>query len=288
MSGASGAARGPLGIIAGGGSLPRLIVHACREAGREVFLIAFEGDTDAETCDGVPHRRIRLGAVGTLLKTLRKAGCREVVLAGAIRRPPLSAIKPDLRGMQLLGRIARVANKGDDALLSLVVDELEREGFQVVGADDLIAELRAPAGVMGRHEPDGEARRDIALGVEAVLALGARDIGQAAIVQAGVVLGVEAAEGTDRLIERCAALRQPGSGGVLVKFRKPGQERRVDLPTVGPTTVENLAKARFAGVAVEAGETLVLQRGETVRRADEAGLFVIGVDRRAEWPVRRH
>ena len=266
-----------LGIIAGGGPLPGLIARACRGEGREILVIAFEGETDPETCVGVPHRWLGLGAVGALLKSLRQASCREVVLAGSIRRPSLSSLKVDLRGMRLLGRIARAKTKGDDALLSLVIAELEDEGFTVVGADDLIATLCAPASVIGQRAPDEDAERDIAVGIEAARALGAQDIGQAVVVQAGRVLGVEGVEGTDGLIERCAALQEAGPGPVLVKMKKPGQERRVDLPTIGADTIERLAEAGFRGVAVEAGETLILERDRAVARADEHGVFLVGV-----------
>ena len=197
-----------LGIIAGGGPLPGLIARACEGEGREILVIAFEGETDPATCAGVPHRWLGLGAVGTLLKSLRQADCREVVLAGAIRRPSLSSIKVDLRGMRLMGRIARAKARGDDVLLSLVIEELEAEGFSVIGADDLIATLCAPAGVLGGRAPDEDAERDIAIGIEAARALGVQDIGQAVVVQAGRVLGVEGVEGTDGLIERCAALQE--------------------------------------------------------------------------------
>ena len=266
-----------LGIIAGGGALPGLIARACEGEGREILVIAFEGETDPATCVGVPHRWLGLGAVGTLLKSLRQADCREVVLAGAIRRPSLSSLKVDLRGMRLMGRIARAKARGDDALLSLVIEELEAEGFNVIGADDLIATLCAPAGAIGKRAPHEDAERDIAIGIEAARALGAQDIGQAVVVQAGRVLGVEGVEGTDELIKRCAALQEAGPGAVLVKMKKPGQERRADLPTIGATTIERLAEAGFRGVAVEAGETLILERAQAIARADAHGVFMVGV-----------
>ena len=199
------------------------------------------------------------------------------MLAGSIRRPSLSSLKVDLRGMRLMGRIARAKTKGDDALLSLVIAELEDEGFTVVGADDLIATLCASAGAIGKRTPDEDAERDIAVGIEAARALGAQDIGQAVAVQAGRVLGVEGVEGTDGLIERCAMLQEAGPGAVLVKMKKPSQERRADLPTIGADTIERLAEAGFRGVAVEAGETLILERDRAVARADEHGVFMVGV-----------
>ena len=266
-----------LGIIAGGGPLPGLIARACKGEGRDVMVIAFEGETDPATCTGVSHRWLGLGAVGALIKALKQADCCEVVLAGSIRRPSFSSLKLDLRGMRLVGRFASARGKGDDALLSFVVEELEAEGFTVVGADNLIGTLCAPVGVIGQRPPDADAERDIAIGIEAARALGAHDIGQAVVVQAGRVLGVEGVEGTDGLIERCAAFQQPGPGAILIKMKKPGQERRADLPTIGAATIERLAEAGFRGVAVEAGETLILQRAAAVARADEHGVFMVGV-----------
>lgn len=267
-----------LGVLAGGGPLPRRIVERCAASGREVFVVAFEGDTEPETCEGVEHVWLPLGAVGEILRQLKKAGCREVVLAGPVRRPSFSKLKLDLRGMRLMGRIARAAAKGDDALLSIVVDELEREGFRVVGADSLLDDVVALVGVMGKHQPDDDAEGDIALGVRVAQALGEHDVGQAVIVQHGVVLGVEAIEGTDALIERCRTVRRDGPGGVLVKLKKPGQERRADLPTIGAQTVEHAAKAGLRGIAVEAGETIILDREAVIAAADRRGIFLVGLD----------
>jgi hypothetical protein len=178
--------------------------------------------------------------------------------------------------MQLLARLG-LRRHGDDQLLRLIVEELEREGFRVVGADTLIADVLAPEGPMTALAPDADALRDIALGIEVAGRLGDLDIGQAAIVQQGLVLGVEAAEGTDQLLARCAALRRNGPGGVLVKLKKPQQERRADLPTIGPDTVRRAAEAGMAGIAVHAGNCLIIERAEVIAAADRAGLFVIGV-----------
>ncbi len=268
-----------LGIIAGSGPLPARIARRCRDSGRAVFVIAIKGETDAATCADVAHLWVGLGQVGKLLKALRRENCGEVVLAGPIRRPALSEVNLDWRGVRLMGKVTKALSKGDDAVLSIIVQELESEGFKVVGADDLLGELPAPVGVLGAVAPDDEARADIALGVEKARAIGGADIGQAVIVQQGVVLGVEAAEGTDGLIARCAALKtRGGPGGVLVKVKKPGQERRTDLPTIGVRTVEAAAAAKLSGIAVEARWTLVMDREATVARADALGLFLIGVE----------
>lgn len=269
-------ADGPLGILAGGGALPRLLIAACRDSGRGCFVVGLEGQADPETVEGVAHGWAPLGAAGQVLDLLRGAGVRELVLAGAIRRPSLLSLKPDARGAAMLARIGLRA-LGDDSLLRAVIAELEREGFQVIGAQDVLAVLLAPAGSLGRHGPDATARADIERGVAVARALGGVDVGQAVVVQQGIVLAVEAAEGTDAMLARAGALRRPGPGGVLVKLAKPQQDRRADLPTIGPATVAAAIAAGLAGIAIEAGGALVLDRALLVAEADRVGLFVEGL-----------
>lgn len=265
-----------LGIVAGAGGLPRRLVDACRSAGREVFVLALEGAAQPETVEGVAHAWCRLGAAARGLALLRENNVRELVLAGGITRPSLIMLRPDWRAARLFARIGYKA-LGDDGLLSAVVSEFEREGFCVIGADQLLAAVLAPEGVLGERHPDAQALADIAHGERIARALGALDIGQAVVVQQGLVLGVEAIEGTDALIRRCAGLRRDGPGGVLVKVEKPGQEQRADRPTIGPQTVTLAAEAGLSGIAVEAGATIVLDRDEVVDIADRAGLFVVGI-----------
>jgi DUF1009 family protein len=267
----------PLGIIAGRGALPRRLVENCRASGRSVFVLALEGEADQATVAGVPHAWCRLGAAAKGLDLLRANGVAELVLAGGVRRPSLSALLPDWRAAKFFARVGYRA-LGDDGLLSAIVKELEREGFRVLGADDILScENLMPTGPLGRHIPDDDASVDIEHGLKVARALGALDIGQAVVVQQGLVLGIEAAEGTDELLRRCGALRRDGPGGVLVKIAKPGQERRADRPTIGPQTLALAAASGLRGIAAEAGMTLVLDRAELVRAADEAGLFVIGI-----------
>lgn len=267
-----------LGIVAGGGGLPRRLVESCRAAGRDVFVLALEGAAEPETVAGVPHAWCRIGAAAQALALLRENNVTELVLAGGIRRPSLTALRPDWRAARLLARIGYRA-LGDNGLLSAVVGELEREGFRVIGADQLLDTGLAREGPLGNICPDPQALADIEHGLRIARALGALDIGQAVIVQQGLVLGVEAIEGTDELLRRCAALRREGPGGVLVKVEKPGQERRTDRPTIGPRTVALAAETGLRGIAVEAEATIVLDRDEVIRAADRAGLFVIGICR---------
>ncbi len=200
----------------------------------------------------------------------------ELVLAGGLRRPSLASLRPDWRAAKLFARIGYRA-LGDDGLLSAIVGEFEREGFRVIGADQLLAAGLAPEGVLGTLHPDAQGLADIEHAHRLARALGALDVGQAVVVQQGLVLGVEAIEGTDELLRRCAGLRREGPGGVLVKVEKPGQERRADRPTIGPHTVTLAAAAGLRGIAVEAGVTIILDRDEVIAAAEQAGLFVVGI-----------
>jgi UDP-2,3-diacylglucosamine hydrolase len=265
-----------LGVLAGRGTLPGQVIDAALADGREVFVIAFDGETDPEVAARAPHAWVSLGAVGKALGHLHRAGVEEVVLAGPVKRPSFATLRLDMRGVKLLAKLGS-ARRGDDRILSLVVRELEGEGFRVVGADDILASLLTPEGPLGRFSPGADDCEDIDLGCRVVLALGALDVGQAAVVQRGAVLGVEAVEGTDALLERCARLRLQEPGGVLVKLKKPKQERRADLPTIGPRTVELVQRAGFRGIALEAGNTLILERRAVTDLADAAEIFVVGI-----------
>ncbi len=265
-----------LGIVAGGGGLPGRLIAACRECRRDVFVIALEGITDRDGLDGASHAWVHLGALERMIGLLREAAVEEVVLAGPVPRPSLRTLRLDKRALKRLVGL-RPGALGDDRLLSLIVDELEGEDFRVVGVDTILTDLLAPEGAVGALEPDADARVDIAAGVRVARALGALDVGQAVVVQHGVVLGVEAIEGTDALLARCRDLRRDGPGGVLVKLKKPCQERRADLPTIGPDTVANACAAGLRGIAVEAGNALIVDRTKVAEAADAGGLFVVGI-----------
>jgi UDP-2,3-diacylglucosamine hydrolase len=267
-----------LGIVAGGGGLPRRLIEACREAGRDVFVLALEGAADPETITDVAHAWCPIGAAARGLALLRDNDVSELVLAGGLRRPSLTALRPDWRAAKFFARVGYRA-LGDDGLLSAVIAELEREGFRVIGPDQILQTALAPQGAFGRLCPDGLAMSDIAHGERVAHALGQLDIGQAVVVQQGLVLGVEAIEGTDALLRRCAGLRREGPGGVLVKLQKPGQEPRADRPTIGPQTVSLSAEAGLRGIAVEAAATIVLDYDEVAAAADRVGLFVLGIRR---------
>jgi DUF1009 family protein len=267
-----------LGIIAGIGRLPLQLIEACQAAGREVFVLAFEGSTDPAVIANAPHAVVPMGAIGESLNHLRQAGVKELVMAGRVQRPTIATLKPDLTAAKLVARMGGTLFAGDDALLKTVVSFLESEGFTVIGAQNVLSSLVASEGVMGNEQPDERAKIDIGYGIEVAKRLGELDVGQAVVVENGYVLGVEAAEGTDALLTRISKLKQiEGRAGVLVKTKKPLQERRVDLPAIGPKTVENAHAAGLAGIAVEAEGSLILDREIVIRKADELGLFLVGI-----------
>ena len=268
----------PLGILAGGGPFPGRVAAAARRSGREVFIVALRGFAEAATIAPFPHAILRMGAAGEILAALRNAGCRDLVIVGPVRRPSLLDLRPDAEGTRILARIGRAAFRGDDGLLAAVVRVLGEEGFNVLGAHEILTEAVGPAGNLGRVAPDADARADIARGIEVVRALGRVDVGQAAVIQQGIVLALEAIEGTDAMLARAGPLARPGHGGVLVKLVKPGQDRRADLPTIGPRTLRAAAAAGLRGVAYEAGGTLLTDREGCVAEADAAGLFLVGVE----------
>lgn len=272
------AQRGVLGIIAGGGPMPGRVAAAARAAGRSVFMVGLEGFASPAQLAGWPHAMARIGAAGRILELLRAQEVRDIVLIGTVKRPGFFDLRPDAEGARILARIGKAAFAGDDGLLRAVVRVLGEMGFTVLGAHEVLREALAPLGLLTQAAPDAQAMADIARGVAVARRLGEADVGQGCVVQQGLVLAVEAIEGTDAMLARCAALRREGPGGVLVKIAKPGQERRADLPTVGAETVRGAIAAGLRGVAFEAGGALLAERAEAVALADAAGVFLLGFD----------
>jgi DUF1009 family protein len=272
-----------LGLIAGGGGLPVEIAEHCARSGRPLFVIRLKGFA-GDGLEPYAGAEIGLAELGKCLKALKRAGCRSVCLAGQVARPDFASLMPDLRGLAALPGAIAAARKGDDALLRFLVGEFEKEGFAVEGAHEVMNDLGLEVGPLGRVAPRDQDQPDIAMALDAARAIGRLDIGQAAVACHGLVLAVEAAEGTDAMLARVAELPEhlrgrPGAGeGVLAKAPKPIQETRVDLPTIGPATIEGLARAGLAGVVGEAGRLLVLERERVVELADELGVFVLGVE----------
>ena len=264
-----------LGILAGGGELPRLLIEACRSEGRDFHVVAFRGH--AEAIADAPQDWVRLGAVAETLRALRAAGAEELVFAGRIARPSLAELRPDWRAARFIAHIGgRLLS--DNSLLEGIVAEFEQEGFRVVGPADVAASLLAHAGPYGTLLPTPDEVAAIALGLGAARRHGLEDRGQAAVVQGDEVLGLEGPEGTDRLIEGCAPRQRDGRGAILVKARKPQQQMRADPPVIGAATVRRAAAARYRGIAIEAGGVLVMDAPAIATVADAAEMFVIGIE----------
>ncbi len=267
-----------LGIVAGGGDIPRMLIEDCLQQKRDFFVLAIEGNADKNLLDNtIPHAWIRLGQAGTGFKRFVDEKVQDVVMIGTIKRPSFKELVPDLRTTAFFAKIG-MKSLGDDGILRAVVKEFEHDGMVVRGIHEVMPELLVKSGILTKHKPDKKAFADIKRGVEVGLELGRLDVGQSVIVQQGLVLGVEGIEGTDKLIIRCGEYKRKGEGGVLVKLRKPQQDMRIDLPTIGLSTLKNAKNSGLRGVAVHAGNALIVDEKNVIDYADKEGLFIIGIN----------
>ena len=272
-----------LGLIAGGGDLPVLLAQHCRDAGIPLHVSRITGMSDPRLTN-YHGGESAIASFGERMKALKADNVDTIVFAGLVSRPDIQTLKPDWRGAMALPRIIAEMGKGDDALLRAVLNEFERDGFKIIGADDVLKDLLAPVGLLAGVAPNNGQQRDMEKALHVTAQLGLLDIGQGAVVCDGLVLAVEAQEGTDRMLARVADLSTDIRGtkasrrGVLVKRAKPQQERRVDLPTIGMRTIEGAAKAGLAGVVVEAGGALIIDKPSVIAGCQEAGMFLIGIE----------
>jgi hypothetical protein len=281
MSDGMPAGQGPLAIICGAGSLPFAVADAACRQGRSIILFALRGWADRGRIESYPHHWVRFGQFGRFCRIARQEGCRDVVFIGSVVRPSLWQIWPDLAAVRVMPRIVAMLRGGDDHLMSGIMKIFEDRGFRPIGAHEVAPEILMPAGALGRYQPSGSQQGDIALGLALLHAIGQFDVGQATVVADHHVLAVEAAEGTDEMLAQLAEQRRKGrirsSGGVLVKAPKPGQDRRVDLPTIGPQTIAGAARAGLAGIAVVAGEAIMAEPDRVAQAADGERIFIVGV-----------
>jgi DUF1009 family protein len=273
----------PVGLIAAGGALPFAVANSLNQRGISSVLFALSGICDAHRVEQFHHHWISIGQLGRAIKLFRAEGCRDLVFIGALVRPALAEIRLDWGTLRVWRQVWAAFRGGDDHLLSGIGGILEREGFRMMGIKDVAPDLLMPAGCLTRIGPDAPAAADIDKGRQVLRALSPFDVGQAVAVIDGHVVGVEDIEGTDGLLARVSRLREQGrirtaaGRGVLVKAPKSGQDLRFDLPTIGPRTVEGAVKAKLAGVAVLAGNALVVEPQALIAAADAAGLFVTGL-----------
>jgi hypothetical protein len=285
------ASRRRLAIVAGRGRLPLDVAEAARQAGEDPFIIGIEGEVSGDL-SGYDHAVVGLGNASGLRRILKQAAIGRVVLSGGInRRPELSEIRPPLRVLfKLPGMLRTVFGGGDDKVLRLVMGLIESENCRVVGAQDVVPNLLATTQCLTQAKPNKVDWKNINIARRGALALGRLDVGQGAVAVSGRIVALEGAEGTDGMLQRVADLRKsgrisPNARGALVKFCKPQQDVRADLPSIGLTTIGNLAEAGLSGVAVEAGRSLILDRDEAVAKADSLGLFIVGVTREDDGDI---
>lgn len=274
----------PLGLIAGDGELPRAIARAARANGREVVGVAFPGITDPELEDDVARIAwLSPGQVGSSLAFLTAAGVGEAVMAGKVSKADLVAgqLELDERGRALVGELSDLR---DGTVLAALAAALEAEGIDLRPQAELVPQLIAAEGVLGRVDPTPEQLRDVAFGWPIAREIAGLDIGQTVVVCERSVVAVEALEGTDEAIRRAGKLGR--SGLCIVKVARPEQDPRFDLPAIGPETLEVAARSGVRVVAVEAGRTVVLDRETVVARADASEIALIGVP--AEGLVAAH
>jgi DUF1009 family protein len=273
----------PIGLIAAGGVMPFAVAESLTARGIKPVLFALKGACDPVRVEGFRHHWIAIGQLGRAIKLFRAENCRDLVFIGTLVRPALSEIRLDWGTLRVIGRVWAAFRGGDDHLLSGIGRILEQDGFRMVGIKDVAPDLLMPEGCLTRAAPDENAAADIARGRDVLRALSPFDIGQATVVIDGHVVGVEDIEGTDGLLARVARLRAEGriraraARGVLVKAPKSGQDLRFDLPTMGPRTIEGAAAAQLAGIAIIAGNTIVVEPQTMIEAADAAGLFVTGL-----------
>jgi DUF1009 family protein len=273
----------PVGVIAGGGAMPFAVADSLAARGSAPVLFALKGFCDPVGVERFRHHWISVGQFGRAEKLFRSEGCRDLVFIGSLLRPALSEVRLDWGTVRVLGRLMAAFRGGDDHLLSGIGRIFEQDGFRMVGIKDIAPEILMPEGCITRATPDAAATADMKKGREVLRALGPFDIGQAVAVIDGHVVAVEDIEGTDGLLARVARLRSEGriraklGRGVLVKAPKSGQDLRFDLPTVGPRTIEGVANAGLAGIAMTAGNTIAAESQAMIEAADKARLFIQGL-----------
>ena len=261
-----------VGLIAGNGRFPVIFARTARAAGVEVVAVAHEGETLPELNDAVAAVTwVKVGELERIIRAFHDAGIDRAVMAGGIRKAPLlEHFNPDARALQFL---ARLGTLGDDVLLRGVAQELEREGITIVASTLFLGTLLAPTGALTQRPPTDAQWTDIRHGIAVAKSIGGWDIGQSVVVKSGIVLAVEAIEGTDATIERGG---RPGA--VVVKVSKPQQDLRFDVPAVGPETVRVCMQAGVAVLALEAGKTLLLDKADLIQEAERGDLCIVGVD----------
>ena len=263
-------------MIAGSGMMPVEIIKHCNQHNIPLFVVGLETFATPEQLKDAPHTFAKIGEAGKVFKALRDNNVHNIVLAGGVKRPSFKELIPDWEAVKILTKIA-IKKMSDDNLFRVLIDEIESRGFKVVGIEEVVPDMLFQEGVYGKTKPSKEDLDDIERGWEVAKAIGAVDVGQAVVVQEGLVLAMEAIEGTDKMVERAASLRKEGKKPIMVKVLKPKQDMRVDLPAIGLQTIETFVQYGIGGIAVEANGILLIEKEAVIKKADENNIFIIGI-----------
>ena len=267
-----------LAIVAGRGDLPKIIIKKCQQDNRKFIILLIEGQVSNEDYLQYQHYTLPIGQIGKALRIFRENQVKDIVFAGGIDKPSMTNIKVDGKGAMLLAKITGVKLFGDDNVLTAVTNFFKKEGFNILGAHQIVDDLVIDKGVLGKVKADKKFLTDIELGKKIIHTISEFDVGQSVVVQQNTIIGIEAKEGTDNLISRSGKVQFPkGRKPILIKMKKLGQNTAVDLPSIGIKTIENLHQNNFAGLAIEAGASLILDKQQVIKLADQYKLFIIGL-----------
>ncbi len=267
-----------IALIAGGGALPQLIAASAHEQRKDIFIIVLKGIADKHWFTDYPHAVIGIAQVGKLYDLFKSERITHAVMAGHVQRPSFGELIPDWTGWKTLRRLQTKHLQGDDSILSFLAAEIEAQGVTMIGADQLYHDGVMPEGVLTRAQPQADDWADIHFALPVLQHWAEQDLGQAIVVQQKMILGVEALEGTASLINRCGSYQRSGRKAILLKIKKPQQDRRLDLPTVGLDTIKECIAAGFGGIVIDSGNALFLQAPQAVDEANQHGLFIVGID----------
>lgn len=263
-----------LGIIAGSGVLFSLV---CNEALRQQLrpvIVSFKNIDYQFDKSKIPHLQTTLGKIGEILNFLKAHEVKRLIFAGGITRPSLASLSFDSVGIRWMQKLSLKAFGGDDTLLKGITELLTQEGFKTISPRDFLPNIVLKPGVYTSTQPSNDDEKDIMRGQIVLDALSAADVGQACIVQEGLVLGIEAAEGTQNLINRCIELKPNKKGGILIKIAKKNQSTLIDLPTIGTDTIEAVYKSGLNGIAISANTTQVLEFNKVVDLCNSYNIFL--------------
>lgn len=266
-----------IGIIAGAGSLPYEVVKSCQQDSIPFSICTFENETDNEELLNSEHQNLfKVYEISRIIKFLKDQKVTHITLAGKIQRSEIKRLLLDSKGRKLFTKIVK-NGLADNAILTAIIEFFENEGFEIIPPEKIAKNLTIEKGVFTKKKPSKSDYEDMEYGLKILKATSSLDIGQSLIVQNKLVLGIEAAEGTDELIRRCKNLGEKNSESILIKICKPTQDKRIDLPSIGPSTVKNAVKNGIKGIAIEAGSSILMEKELTLELANNSGIFIVGI-----------